>query len=236
MTELDWGVPLLGLFHSLLPSIEKLDTESEAQTVLTTIKTFLDKRAHIYTKDIEPLLLYGARLTHYTTELQILLQKFVDLGKIAKIAITNAGHFHKLEKDGRVLGFDGRVVPLGLKATIPGQEEWLLPFPTQYKDIVSDTGVKELCRAHAEEERKLVSNMLESLKLQPLPPLLSYMENGNTRVRKLLSSDSFYLNLTSILPPSASMPGAWYKPDAVFAPADAAETEDEAMTEAVDTK
>ena len=230
MTELDWGVPLLGLFHSLLPSMGKLDNESEAQTILTTITTFLDKRAQIYVKDIEPLLLYGARLTHYTADLQTLFQNFIDLGNSAKITITNAGRFHKLEKDGRVLGFDGRVVPLGLKATIPGQEEWLLPFPTEFNDIVPDSGLQELCKAHVEEERKLVSNMLEDLKLQPFPPLLSYMENGNSRIRKLLSSDSFDLNLTSILPPSASLPGALYKPDMVFAPDPEVEAEAETVS------
>ena len=240
MTELDWGVPLLGLFHSLLPSMGKLDNESEAQAVLTKITAFLDKRAHIYIKDIEPLLLYGARLTHYTADLQTLFQNFIDLGNIAKISITNAGRFHKLEKDGRVLGFDGRVVPLGLKATIPGQEEWLLPFPAECNDIVPETGLQELCKAHAEEERKLVSNMLEDLKLQPFPPLLSYMENGKSGIKKLLLSDSFDLNLTSILPPSASLPGAWYMPDVVFAPEAEAEAgpnlNAEAAAEAINVK
>ena len=32
----------------------------------------------------------------------------------------------------------------------------------------------------------------------------------------LLMDDTFELNLTSVLPPSASLPAAWYEPDVVF--------------------
>ena len=107
LTELDWGLPLLGLFHSLLPSLGKLDDESEAQTVLVTITAFLDKRASVYTKSMEPLLLYGAKLTQYTTALQRLCHSFTGMGIKAGLQFTKAGRFHELDRDGKLIGSDG---------------------------------------------------------------------------------------------------------------------------------
>ena len=214
LTELDWGLPLLGLFHSLSSSMDRLDEEKEAQMVLATITDFLDKRAMIYTKDVEPLVLYGIRLTEYTTQLQTLCRCFTGLGNKARVSLPRTG-FHELDRDGRVLGPDGRAAPLGLHTVIPGRERWLIPFPIV--DIPGVTGAEELFIAHAKEEMDLVSAMLRDLKIKS-PSILSYKKIGNERVKTLLSTDTFRLKNTSILPPSASMPSAWYQPDGIFAP------------------
>jgi len=222
LTELDWGMPLLGLFYSLIPSLRQLDSEMEAQTVLLTVMNFLDERADVYIKSIEPLLLYGSRLTQYTSELQDLCQSFIELGKkdgVQVVPFPNVGRFHKLDKDGMVIGFDGRCISMGLHATIPGRETWLLPFPVKCGDIAPDINVEEICSTHAAKELMLVTKMIEDLDIQPNPPILSFMADGNAKVRKLLSSDSSTscLNTTSILSHSASLPDAWFEPDEIFA-------------------
>jgi hypothetical protein len=214
LTELDWGVPLLALFHNLLESMKRLENELEAQTVLANIMAFLDKRGAIYAKAMEPMLLYGARLAQHTTALQTLCFNFTGLGIKGNVPFTHAGRFHELDKNGKLLGADGRVNPLGLEATIPGREKWLLPFPIECSAIVADTKLTQLY-AYLEEEKRLVASMLSDLNLQPGPPLLSYMAVGNANIKKLLSAGS--IQHTSILPPSASMPSAWYAPDVVFA-------------------
>lgn len=232
LTELDWGLPLLGLFHSLLPSMGRLDNESDAYTVLVTIMAFLDKRASNYTASMESLLLYGANLTKYTASLQGLCNSFIGMGIKAGLQFTKSGRFHELDRDGKLLGSDGRVVSLGLDAIAPGREKWLLPFPMDSLDggreidKTDKTEKTEEIRAHMEEEQSLVTTMLSSLNLKA-PPILNYAKIGNARVRKLFSDDSFELELTSILPPSASMPCAWYKPERVFAPEGASSSESE---------
>jgi hypothetical protein len=231
LTELDWGMPLLGLFHSLMPSMKMLDNEVEAQTVLLTVMAFLDERSDIFVKSIEPLLLYGARLTQYTAELQSLCQNFIELSKISgvkAVSFPDVGRFHGLDKDGMVIGFDGRSIPLGLHAVISGRENWLLPFPANCNTIIPDKNVSEICHAHAKKEMMLVTKMLEDLDLFQLdesspgtkahPPILSSMADGHAKIVDILSRDSHELNLTSCLPPSASMPEAWFNPDAVFIP------------------
>jgi hypothetical protein len=219
LTELDWGLPLLGLFHSLSSSMGRLDEEIEAQKVLAAITGFLDKRAMIHTKDMEPLVLYGIRLTEYTTQLQTLCRCFTGLGSKGRVSLPMTG-FHELDRDGRVLGPDGRAAPLGLHTVIPGREGWLIPFPIvdiRMTGATGMTGAEELFLAHAKEEMDLVSAMLKDLKIES-PSILSYRRIGNDRVKKLLSTDTFRLKNTSILPPSASMPTAWYQPDGIFAP------------------
>ena len=214
LTELDWGVPLLALFYSLLESMKRLENELEAQTVLANIMAFLDKRGAIYAKAMEPMLIYGARLAQHTTALQTLCFNFTGLGSKGNVPFTHAGRFHELDKNGKLLGADGRVNPLGLEAPIPGREKWLLPFPIECSAIVTDAKLTQLY-AYLEEEKRLVASMLSDLNLQPSPPLLSYMAMGNANVKKLLSAGS--MQHTSILPASASMPSAWYAPDVVFA-------------------
>lgn len=221
LTEFDWGMPLLGLLYSLLSPMGKLEDESEAQTVLATLMGFIDKRVYVYTRDIAPILLYGARLTQYTTDLQRLCHDFTCLGTKAGVPFTKAGRFYKLDRDGRLLGSDGRVVSNGLNTTttgIAGSEKLLLPFPLEYINIVPEPGLQDLSRIHAEEEMKLVTSMLDDLNLDQSAQILAYMQAGHARVKKLLVEDTFHFKFTRILPSSASMPDAWYDPSAVFAP------------------
>ena len=215
LTELDWGVPILALFHSLLPSLGQLDNETEARAVLAAVTTFCDKRASVYTKTMGPVLVYGAKLTQYTADLQALCYNFTGLGIKAKVPYTQAGRFHELDVNGKLLGIDGRVLEVGLDGVIPAREKWLLPFPIECMHIVLEPGLAEICRAHAEEEKALVDSMLAGLNIRS-PPLLSYRDIGNERVNKILSSDSFELGLTDILAPSASMRSARYQPEMVF--------------------
>jgi hypothetical protein len=204
--------------------MRNLDNEIEAHNVLSTVAAFLDRRSDIYIKSIEPLLLYGARLTKFTSDLQTLCQNFVEIGKsegVHEVPFPDAGRFHRLDKKGMVVGFDGRSMTLGLHAKIPGRDKWLLPFPEAYCDIVPDRDVRMICISHAKNEMELVTNMLADLDIKadmlPNPSILSYMVNGNAKVKEILSNDSFASNLTCILPHSASMPEAWFEPDAIFA-------------------
>ncbi len=217
LTELDWGIPLLGLLYSLLSPMGKLEDESEAQTVLATLMGFIDKRVYVYTRDIAPILLYGARLTQYTTNLQKLCHEFTCLGTKAGVPFTKAGRFYKMDRDGRLLGSDGRIISNGLNTTTAGSEKWLLPFPLEYINIVPEPGLQDLSRIHAEEEMKLVTSMLDDLNLDQSAQILAYMDAGHARVKKLLAEDTSHFKFTRILPSSASTPDAWYDPNAVFA-------------------
>lgn len=204
LTELDWGLPMLGLFHSLISSMRCLEDEIEAKTTFISIQTFLDKRAYVYVKDMEPILRYGGLLTQYTRDLQSLCQKFTGLGTMAKIHFPKTGHFHELDSHGRIVGSDGRILPLGIfsiSQSLAGREEWLLPFPEECCKIVPDPNLKQITDDHAEEERRLVVQMLMDLQIQVIAPIMEIAAVGRGNVKRLLAEDNYKLNNTSILPP-----------------------------------
>ena len=195
-----------------------LDDEIEAVQVLLSISQYIDKRAAVYCKDLESILHYGARLTQFTSDLQILCQSFKGLGQVP---FTTAGRFHELNVGGRLLGPDGRVIQSGLdRAPVVGRENWILPFPVECLGIVPDPDAKRLCERLAEEDRVLICRMVDDLQAETgdstVPAILAYTNAGHDFVKRTLQNDSFRLNLTSVLPPSASLLTAWYEPDVVF--------------------
>ena len=211
LSELDWGTGLLGLLWSLRNSLIALDTEEEAQSVLTTLMAFIDRRTHVYLKDMQPILYYGYRLTQHTQTLQDLCEKFKGL---SQVPFPTAGHFHEFDAKGRLLSPDGQVISMGLDLVPFGREDWLLPFA---ETAPPDPEVETICNALAAEEDFLVDRMLSDLELDRSAPLFLFKETGHNRIRAMLQADNFSLNLTSVLPPSAAMPEAWYEPEKVFA-------------------
>lgn len=215
-TELDWGIPLMAFFHSVLSSMMHLDDEFEASTVLMALMTFLDKRVHVYVKDMEPALVYGTRLTEHTRQLRILCHRFSCLGNKAGLDFPSVGQFHDLDRSGRLRAADGRVIPLGVLNPPQGRENWLLPFPESCANITPDPNRETMAKEHALEERGLVDRMLADLDLLPNSKLIQHAEAGRNRVRRILAEDTHEKRLTAILPPSASMLDAWYRPDKIF--------------------
>lgn len=220
LTELDWGLSWIATLHGLKPSMLRLDDELEAQSVLMSIMQYSDRRTTVYCKDIEHLLHYGGRLTRFTTDLQFLCQCFKGLGQVP---FTTAGRFHELNVKGELVGPNGRAIPSGLHGQsnqLPGREDWILPFPVECIDIVPDKDAQRLCEQLAEEDRLSISRMLVALAggipISSVPPILTYTAAGHAFVKQALENDTFELNLTSVLPPSASLPAAWYEPDVVF--------------------
>lgn len=212
LTELGWGVGLMAMLYSLLESFKRLDEEEEAQTILLAVMGFIDTRSCVYLKDLEPALLYGARLTAYATSVRELCDKFNAL----KPTPPNLGRFHELDIKGRILKSDGKAVPLGLQNVPAGRETWLLPFPVECSTIVPDPDAEALCSKVVADEQRLITAMLSDLGIDPNPPLIAYMHAGNAKVKSLLQADLPGLHLTRVLPPSASMPTAWFEPDVVF--------------------
>jgi hypothetical protein len=211
LSELDWGTGLLGLLWSLRNSLIALDTEEEAQSVLTTLMAFIDRRTHVYLKDMQPILYYGYRLTPPAQTLQGLCEKFKGL---SQVPFPTAGHVHVFDAKGRLLSPDGQVISMGLDLVPFGREDWLLPFA---ETAPPDPEVETICNALAAEEDFLVDRMLSDLELDRSAPLFLFKETGHNRIRAMLQVDNFSLNLTSVLPPSAAMPEAWYEPEKVFA-------------------
>ncbi len=171
-------------------------------------------------------LLYGARLTKYTSNLQLLCHKFTGLGSTAaRLPPIKAGHFHELDKAGRFLARTRRTAhPLGAQRSPEldpkGREDHILSFPIECEAIVPATDLIEIVNAHLKAERSFVDNMLHELGIDTDPPLVEFAKRGVTRIRNLLITDIWQKGKTSILPPSASMPDALFEPERVFEPFD----------------
>ena len=219
LTELGWGIGLLGLFYSLRASMDKLETQEEAENILTSLMAFNDRRSYVFAKDMEPILLYGARLTQYTTAVRDLCEKFTGLGQIP---LTTAGKFYELDVKGRLIGSDGAVVKQGLEgmpSTLSSPPR-ILPFPIECASLQPIPDLKAVCADLVSSEGQLISAMLADLGIDPdtpsACPAIAMAIAGQAKINTLLATDSHALNQTSVLPPSASLPGAWFEPEVVF--------------------
>lgn len=213
LTELGWGVGLLAMLYSLLGPLKRLDDEVEANNVLVTVMACIDRRTSAYIKDLEPALLYGSRLTTYTIFIRELCNKF----NFLKPTPANlAGKFHEIDSSGRILKADGIPASLGMLKPPTGRENWLLPMPTEFWAVVPDSGAEAICQSMINDEQRLINDMLSDLGISD-SPLIAHANAGNARVKALLQADLPGLNLTSVLPPSASLPTAWFEPEVVFA-------------------
>jgi hypothetical protein len=216
LTELGWGLGLLGLLYSLRASMDRLDTQEEAESILTSLMAFNDRRSYVFAKDMEPILLYGARLTQYTAAVRDLCERFTGLGQVP---LTPAGKFYELDVKGRLIGPDGAVVRNGLEGA-PKNPPRILPFPIECASLQPIPDLKAVCADLVATEGRLISDMLAGLGIDPATPAacpaVAMAISGQARINALLASDSHALNKTSVLPPSASLPGAWFEPAVVF--------------------
>jgi hypothetical protein len=85
-TELDWGMPLLTLCFKFQATLAHLDEEEKAQCMLKLFNEDVRERIGLYIMDLEPLLLYGGRLTRYAQNLHELCK--THSGIVAKIPGT----------------------------------------------------------------------------------------------------------------------------------------------------
>ena len=216
LNELGWGAGLLAMLYSVLGPLKHLDTEMEAENVLSTVMAFVNRRNDTYIKDLEPALLYGSRLTAFTTEIHNLCNKF---NALKPTPPDLAGKFHDVDSNGRILKADGLPASMGMLKPPAGRENWLLPIPAEFLDTVPDPQTEAICQSMVSDEQRLIDAMLSDLGITN-SPLIAHMHAGNARIKALLQADRPGLNLTSVLPPSASLPTAWFEPDVVFALAD----------------
>lgn len=216
LTELGWGLGLLALLYSLKASTCKLDDPEEAEIVLTSLMAFTDRRAYVFAKDMEPILLYGARLTKYATKVRDLCEKFNGLGQVP---LTTAGKFYELDVKGRLVGADGNIIQLGIEAVPPTASTTprILPFPIECASLKPDYNLETICADLIASEGQLISAMLADLDIDPQAcPILALTTAGQANINSLFATDSHTLNQTSVLPPSASLPEAWFEPGVVF--------------------
>lgn len=216
LNELGWGVGLLAMLYSMLGPLQHLDEEVEAENVLSMIMAFVNRRNDAYIKDLELALLYGSRLTTFTTYIREICYKF---NALKPTPPDLAGKFHDVDSSGRILKADGLPASMGMLKPPAGRENWLLPFPIEFWATVPDPQAEAICQSMVDDEQRLIDTMLSDLGITN-SPLIAHMHAGNARIKALLQADRPGLNLTSVLPPSASLPTAWFEPDVVFALAD----------------
>ena len=191
-TELDWGLPLLGL----VSAFSSLESEEGAAQALAACTAFREERLTVYRESLKPLALYGGRLTRYLGKVHALATAFKPLGADFKIDFPDNCKPYELE-DGKILGLDKRPAALGHHSfkqslPIPFAEDcaFLEPLPA---DQIASLKAKRYAA-----EAALVERLGDS---QPV----ANMWRGFSQVQSILAEDSHLKNATHVLPPTASM-------------------------------
>ena len=227
-TELDWGIPLLGLCFQQQATLAHLDEEGKAQGMLRTLEDELHERTNLYIKDLEPLLAYGGHLTLYVKELHALcMEHFSILSKIPgnrhKLTFPSNCKLLSINHEGKLIGPDGQPSSAG-HFSLPevsladGMNRPPLPFPEACCAIQHDAiGLQSLVEARHNKEERLLKGMLTSLfGNADETNTISVMRRGYKNALKRLRDDSHQSRLTAVFPPTASMPSAEYQPDVLF--------------------
>jgi hypothetical protein len=226
-TELDWGMPLLTLCFKFQATLAHLDEEEKAQCMLKLFNEDVRERIGLYIMDLEPLLLYGGRLTRYAQNLHELCK--THLGIVAKIPgtkfkLTFPGNCKilNINQDGKLIGPDGQPTSTG-HFSLPeasladGGSRLPLPFPYSCCDIHPNDQLKPLADARIAKEERLLKDMLTAIHGNADEPrTVAVMRRGLQSTLRRLSDDSHQARLTAIFPPTASMPSAAYLPEQLF--------------------
>ena len=227
-TELDWGVPMLALCFKHQAALAHLDESEKAEAMLKVFKDETNERIKLYIMDLEPLLLYGGRLTRYVADLYALCSThFSILGRIPGskhvLSFPNNCKLLTVNSEGQLIGRDGQPTPGGHLA-LPeaslsdGDSRPPFPFPEACCQLCPNEA--ELQRLtddrRAKEERRL-QDMLQSLfNSADDTKTVSVMRTGKHNALRRLREDSHQARLTVVFPPTASMPGAVYAPEQLF--------------------
>ena len=227
MTELDWGVPLLALCYKHQSMLTHLESEEKAVAMLRLFEEDARERISLYIMDLEPLLLYGGRLTRYTQSLYDLCKAHFGIaakipGSKCKLTFPGNCKILNINQEGKLIGPDGQPTNTGHfslpEATLAdGDSRPPLPFPLSCCDILPNEQRKNLADSRIAKEERLLREMLTIVNGSPDEPrTISVMHSGLQNALRRLKDDSHQARLTSIFPPTASMPSASYMPEQLF--------------------
>ena len=163
--------------------------------------------------DLEPLLLYGGRLTRYVSSLhELCTEHFGVLSRIPgarhKLSFPGNCKLLKVNAQGRLIGPDGRPTNAG-HFSLPevsladGDNRPPLPFPEACCAILPDAAqLHELAQSRLQKEDQLIKAMLTSLfGNEDDPNTLTVMHRGRKNALRRLRDDSHQARLTSVMPP-----------------------------------
>ena len=227
MTELDWGIPLLSLCFKHQNTLSHLESEEKAAAMLRLFEEDARERISLYIMDLEPLLLYGGRLTRYTQSLYDLCKTHFGIatkipGSKCKLTFPGNCKILNINPEGKLIGPDGQPCNTGHfslpEATLAdGDSRPPLPFPLSCCDIRPNEQRKNLADARIAKEERLLREMLTIVSgSADEPKTIAVMRKGLKNALRRFRDDSHEARLTSIFPPTASMPSASYLPEQLF--------------------
>ena len=226
-TELCWGMPLLALLFKHQCTLAHLDEEDKALAMHTLFEEEVAERIKVYAMDMQHLLCYGSRLTRYVRDLYKLCNDHYEtLGRIPglkhRLSLPTNCRLLTINQEGKMIAPNGQPSSLGhfaLPEPSPAnQNRQPLPFPDIYSSLQTDEKLLgELVAARLDKENALIRDMLMSLfGSEDDTNTITVMLRGRRNALRRMQEDSHQAKLTSILPPTASMPSALYEPEQLF--------------------
>jgi hypothetical protein len=176
-------------------------------------------RNALYIEELKPLIKYGGILTKYCQQLYNICSS---IKGVSRVPFPEDCKFEVLDPAGRMMGANKRRSPLGhLELTGPivkSDRKILIPFPAACCDVqvLPQARIKEMADGYYAAENVMISNVLLYASIEEEPKCVQAMRAGRKEVLRRLKEDSHTRDLTSVLWPSASLPGASFSPNDVF--------------------
>jgi hypothetical protein len=225
-TELDWGLQLIALACRAEDHLAHLDEQPRAELVLTAFEHEIRERTDLYIKDMLPLLVYGGRLTRYARDLfQLCGNHFSTLQSIpgckGRMPLPANCRLLQLDQNGKLIGPSGQPSNKGhLDIRVAeGEPRPALPFPEACCALRTDPALPALAKQRLEKEESRIAELVGAFFNGDEAAALTVarMRQGYKNALEWMADDSHEARLTGCMPPTASMLGAVYCPERLFA-------------------
>jgi len=206
-SELDWGLHLLAIyFRSGAGQPEVGPGQPEVGPgLLEVLRNDSKERSRVYMRAMEPRLLYGGKLTEYTKRVYSLAKAFQPLDQ--SVPFPDNCKLGELLDNGNMLGPDGKPIK-------PSKHSAPIPFPS-HCSCIKPIKVDELINKRRDEEDVMIGELMGAIGLSS-SIVVDARKRAILDVANRLKTDSHLSNLTSVLPPSASLTDAVYQPEVLM--------------------
>ena len=216
-TELDWAVYILAMMINYEEPLKRMDNVKSAKEFYSVYKKETMMRISLYNEELKPLMYYGGILTEYCKSLYKICKS---IQFAARIPFPEDCEFCLLDDCGHMLGVDGRKLPIGYWSVtgplVKSDKKILIPFPHCVLKPLPQEHIKEMAARFYAAEDAMIQSMLSYASVGGDPKCIQLMRAGRREVLTRMKGDSHKRDLTSVLWPSASLPGAVYSPSDIF--------------------
>ena len=211
-TELDWGFYLIAALNHLQSDLLDVRDNAKAKSALDSLKALMERRELVYLENLKPILLYGAKLSAFHSDLFKLCQ---GLRGIIDRPFPADCKLATISARGQLLDGLNQSLALGHLGL---RQQPVIPFDANclaVKPLAPET-IKAMTESFLTFENSLITKLLTDAGYDTEPKPVILMRRGREEVLARMQNDAHNTNLTDVLWPSASLQEAAYNPSIIF--------------------